>query len=595
MHRLMIVWVVMSSVLFQGYAANALGTEERAEQKVILVTGASSGIGRMIAETLATEGYLVYAGARKDADLKALNSIDNIRSIRLDVTVPQEIAAAVETIGNEAGGLNGLVNNAGVLFAGPNIENDMERVKWLFEVNVFGVQRVTQAFAPMLIDSGGRIANIGSVAGNIGIKYLGAYSMSKHAIEAYTDSLAAEMEMLGVQVSIIAPGDFSTNIWNSQIRKAEGPGLVSSDSPFSEDIAKWIDSVSAMESKEPDAVAAAVKHALFDENPRRRYLVVPNEAEAKWVIGSAVKRLAELNTDQEYAYTADELAVMIRAAMSEESYPVTPSSEELGNATYNGIQESPVTLANGKWEGKPYVEGGASRPTAGLVEELYLTGDMNGDGRDEAIVMLWESSGGAGSNSYLALMGKTPDGVTNIGTALIGDRVKLRSGKIVDGAIYLDVLQAGETDAMCCPTTLATRVWSLQDGLLREGKIEVTGKLSLAALAGSEWALSELEGGMRTAEGAEVTLAFASGRISGKSACNRYSASIEEGEVSGSLIIGPAMGTRMACPGELMDVERLFLAALSQVSSFSFHKGSLLMNGLSKEDKPISMLFSRRK
>ncbi len=257
------------------------------------------------------------------------------------------------------------------------------------------------------------------------------------------------------------------------------------------------------------------------------------------------------------------------------------------------MEHGSITLYNGKWEGKPYVEGGASRPRAGLVEEFYLTGDINGDGRDEAIVMLWQTSGGTGSYSYLAVMGKKDGGIINIGAALVGDRVKLRSGRVVDGTIYLDVLQAGETDAMCCPTTLATRVWSLTDGQLREGKVKVRRTLSLAALDGSEWVLTELESAMPGAEGAEVTLTFADDRISGKSACNRYSANSEDGDVPGSLIIGPVMGTRMACPGELMDVERRYLEALSQVSSFSFHNGSLSMSGMNKEDNPIRMLFSR--
>ena len=163
MHHLMIALIVASSVFLQGYTSDALATVEPGAQKVVLVTGASSGIGKLISETLAAEGYLVYAGARKEADLKALNSIENIRSIRLDVTIQEEIDKAVDVIHDEAGGLDALVNNAGVLFAGPNIEVDIERVKWLFDVNVFGVHRMTRAFAPMLIESGGRIANIGSV------------------------------------------------------------------------------------------------------------------------------------------------------------------------------------------------------------------------------------------------------------------------------------------------------------------------------------------------------------------------------------------------------------------------------------------------
>jgi NAD(P)-dependent dehydrogenase (short-subunit alcohol dehydrogenase family) len=146
-------------IALNSYYAPVLASTAEHSQKSVLVTGASSGIGKNIAHTLAAKGYRVYAGARKPADLKALNSIENIRSIRLDVTIQEEIDAAVDFIRNESGGLYGLVNNAGVLFAGPNIEVDIEQVKWLFDVNVFGVHRVTRAFAAMLIEGGGRIVN----------------------------------------------------------------------------------------------------------------------------------------------------------------------------------------------------------------------------------------------------------------------------------------------------------------------------------------------------------------------------------------------------------------------------------------------------
>lgn len=196
-------------------------------------------------------------------------------------------------------------------------EMDIEQVRWQFEVNVFGVHRVTNAFLPLLVRDSGRIVNIGSIAGNIGIKYLGAYSMTKHAIEAYTDSLAAEMALLGVSVSIVQPGDFSSNIWLKAIEKGKSGGLVAQNSPFSEDISKWINAVAAMKTKAPDAVSIAVRHALSAETPRRRYLVVPDDGEAQWVIGSSVTRLAEMNTDQEHAFTAAQLAEMVEASMSE--------------------------------------------------------------------------------------------------------------------------------------------------------------------------------------------------------------------------------------------------------------------------------------
>ncbi len=124
---------------------------DSSSQKAVLVTGASTGIGRKITEVLAAKGYFVYAGARKQKDLDALNEIENVQSIRLDVTIQDEIDAAVKTVRDGGRGLYGLVNNAGVGIGGPLIEVSEDDVQWLFDVNVFGVFRVTQAFAPLII------------------------------------------------------------------------------------------------------------------------------------------------------------------------------------------------------------------------------------------------------------------------------------------------------------------------------------------------------------------------------------------------------------------------------------------------------------
>ena len=270
-----------------------------------------------------------------------------------------------------------------------------------------------------------------------------------------------------------------------------------------------------------------------------------------------------------------------------------PTLAELRNASYTGTEDGPVMLLNGAWEGEPYSEGGASRPRAGLVEDVYFTGDLDGDGEQEAVVILWTASGGTGSNTYVVVMARQNNEVRNIGTALIGDRVKLRGGQVSDGKITLDVLQAGENDAMCCPTLLAVRTWSLREGQLEEGEIEVIGKLSLAVLDGSKWTLTHLDRGEPVGDGVEVTLAFAGERISGKSACNRYSASIQDGDYAGSLQISQSVGTRMACPEELMKAEQRYLEALSQVTDFSFHGGGLVLNGLKEGGTPYSLLFVR--
>jgi len=253
-----------------------------------------------------------------------------------------------------------------------------------------------------------------------------------------------------------------------------------------------------------------------------------------------------------------------------------PTAAELASATYTGIEEGPVTLVEGRWEGEPYAEGGASRPRAGLVEDFSLVGDLNGDGSNEAVVLIWQSGGGSGTFSYLAVMGRSDSGIKNQGTAEIGDRVKLRSGRIDDASIILDVLQQGEGDAACCPTQLVTRTWSMVDGQLHEGEMEVTGTLSLETLAGTEWVLTHMNRNELLNAEAEVTLVFGEGQISGKSACNQYSAGVEQGEAPADLKIGPAKSTRMACPGELMDVEQQYLDALTYVTGFSFLAGKLV-------------------
>ena len=178
----------------------ATSTPASAEDtKSILVTGASTGIGRNLAETLAENGYHVYAGARKDADLAELDAIDNITAVRLDVTKQDQVDAAVEMINEKGTGLYGLVNNAGVGGGGQVVDTPIEDQSFVYAVNVEGVYRTTKAFAPMVMESNGRIVTTGSIAGTLSaFPGFSAYAGSKHWIEAYTDTLATEMEPHGV-------------------------------------------------------------------------------------------------------------------------------------------------------------------------------------------------------------------------------------------------------------------------------------------------------------------------------------------------------------------------------------------------------------
>ena len=123
--------------------------------------------------------------------------------------------------------------------------------------------------------------------------------------------------------------------------------------------------------------------------------------------------------------------------------------------------------------------------------------------------------------------------------------------------------------------------------------MEITGTLSLDTLAGTEWVLTRFSRNEPVSGEAEVTLAFGDGRVAGTSACNRYSAGVEQGEAPGDLKIGMAMGTRMACPGELMDLEHKYLEALAHVKSFSFLTGKLVL-ALEKDGVWSTMMFTPR-
>src|SRR3954471_702271 len=132
---------------------------QSAPQRAIVVTGASSGIGRKITERLASRGFFVYAGARSQKDLDDLDKILKVKAVRLDVTAPAEIAAAVETVRKGGRGLYGIVNNAGVGVVAPLIEAEEKELDYIFNVNIYGPYRITKAFAPLVIEAKGRVVN----------------------------------------------------------------------------------------------------------------------------------------------------------------------------------------------------------------------------------------------------------------------------------------------------------------------------------------------------------------------------------------------------------------------------------------------------
>ena len=207
----------------------------------------------------------MYAGARKEADLKELGAIKNVQAVRLDVTDSKDIAAAVETITKAGRGLYGLVNNAGVGISGALTDTKEEDFDFLMQVNLYGPYRITKAFAPLIVAEKGRITTIGSISGILAGRNSGVYSMSKHAIEAFADSLAAQMAPLGVRVSVIEPGNYNSEIGKSAAKRRGVDPRLGDRSQY----------------KPPDEVAEAVTQALFEPSPKRRYMFVPNQTVAE--------------------------------------------------------------------------------------------------------------------------------------------------------------------------------------------------------------------------------------------------------------------------------------------------------------------------
>ena len=290
------------------------------DQKAVLITGATTGIGRAAAERLAAAGVFVYAGARKDADIEELNRIENIKAVRLDVTKQDQVDAAVELIRQDGRELWGLVNNAGVNVVAPLVVADEEDFRFLFDVNVFGVYRVTKAFAPLIIESEGRIVNISSISGVLSGGGYGMYAASKHALEAMTDALSSELGDLGVHVSAVNPGNFASEIGLTRCKRLLADADAEDWGLFEERRQNMLKSCEERleagvenEGTPPDAVARTIEQALFEENPRDRYLVVPEQVEAGWTIAQSVQELLAFNIGHEHSFTRDEIVEVIDA------------------------------------------------------------------------------------------------------------------------------------------------------------------------------------------------------------------------------------------------------------------------------------------
>lgn len=310
---------VMAGTIIFAFPIQA-AADDTAHQKAVLVTGASSGIGLKVTEYLADRGFYVYAGARKGKDLERLDAMDNVSSVRLDVTKQDEIDAAVVFVTAEGRGLFGIVNNAGVGAFDRMSQMKDGDILWIHNVNVMGPHRINKAFVPMLIESGGRTAIIGSISGFLTSRISGAYSMSKFAVEAYTESLAADLAESGVTVGIVDPGGYKSR-FREKVAMRNITGSDDLDQEVTEEERGEIQAMKERNDqlKEPDEVAAAVVHFLTSDSPRLRYMVVPGKESADRTIRTAIRRAVQLNADQPYELSRDELVAVLDELLAEEN------------------------------------------------------------------------------------------------------------------------------------------------------------------------------------------------------------------------------------------------------------------------------------
>ncbi len=262
-----------------------MGGKRKFVKKAVVITGASTGIGEVCALYLDKMGFDVFAGVRKEADGDALvqKASDRLCPILIDVTEVDSIVSALGTVTDKLGetGLAGLVNNAGIVVGGLIEFLPISEIKRQLEVNVIGHIAVTQAFLPLLRKGHGRIVNMGSITGRLPQPYLGAYSASKAALEAITDSLRLELRPWRIPVSIIEPSAIKTPMWDKArvaahetingfpevARELYGPAITGVlgvlDDP---------DKIARVATP-TEVVARCVVHALTARRPKIRYVV----------------------------------------------------------------------------------------------------------------------------------------------------------------------------------------------------------------------------------------------------------------------------------------------------------------------------------
>lgn len=237
------------------------------QAKVVLITGTSSGLGRACAAHLAAKGFTVFGTSRQPAEMPP-----GVQPIALDVTNDVSVEQAVTAVLKRAPRIDVLVNNAGMGIAGPIEETSIEEARRQFEVNFFGVMRLCRQVIPLMREQGnGRIINISSMAGVVGLPFQGLYSASKFAVEGLSEALRLEVEAFGIQVVLIQPGDFRTRFTDSRKVVAAAQASPIYGGVFQRVLQKY--AAEENSGADPRLVAELLHRIILAKAPRFRYRV----------------------------------------------------------------------------------------------------------------------------------------------------------------------------------------------------------------------------------------------------------------------------------------------------------------------------------
>lgn len=264
----------------------------------------------------------------------------------------------------------------------------------------------------------------------------------------------------------------------------------------------------------------------------------------------------------------------------------------LGNLTYSGIfEDQPITLTDGSAH---YEDGGSKLPNVSMVDHLIPAGDLNGDGAEDAVVLLVDNTTGSGDFVYLVPVLNVWDETTPLEALMLGDRIPVKSLVIEGGQVNAELITPGPGDPACCPTWNARKVYSLENNQLVERSSEELGKVSLDDLNGTSWRLVDLNQNQEPAlPGTEITLRFDDGQVSGSASCNKYTSAVTGDEaLPQTFVVGPVATTSRLCSDPISTQETAFLTRLENVVAWRYDFGHLALTYKIEDNVFGELLFA---